>query len=63
MLMEAITISSIVGAGVLAVWFAKGRFQPEIERSLAKIEAATTTTEQETIAARTDQATRPTKSK
>jgi hypothetical protein len=56
MLMEAITISSIVGAGVVAVWFAKGRFQPEIERSLAKIEAATTTTttttEQETIAAR-----------
>jgi hypothetical protein len=57
MLMEAITISSIVGASALAVWFAKGRFQPEIERSLAKIEAATTTTtttttEQETIAAR-----------
>jgi hypothetical protein len=55
MLMEAITISSIVGASALAVWFAKGRFQPEIERSLAKIEAATTTTtttEQETISAR-----------
>lgn len=52
MIMEAITISSIVGASALAVWFAKGRFQPEIERSLAKIEAATTTTEQETIAAR-----------
>jgi hypothetical protein len=52
MITEAITISSIVGASALAVWFAKGRFQPEIERSLAKIEAATTTTEQETIAAR-----------
>jgi hypothetical protein len=55
MLMEAITISSIMGASALAVWFAKGRFQPEIERSLTKIEAATTTTtttEQETIAAR-----------
>ena len=57
MLMEAITISSIMGTSALAVWFAKGRFQPEIERSLAKIEAATTTTtttttEQETIAAR-----------
>lgn len=53
MIMEAITISSIVGASALAVWFAKARFQPEIERSLAKIEAATTTTtEQETIAAR-----------
>lgn len=51
MLMEAITISSIVGASSLAVWFAKARFQPEIERSLAKIEA-TTTTKQETIAAR-----------
>lgn len=56
MIMEAITISSIMGASALAVWFAKGRFQPEIERSLAKIEAATTTTttttKQETIAAR-----------
>lgn len=53
MIMEAITISSIVGASALAVWFAKARFQPEIERSLAKIETATTaTTEQETVAAR-----------
>jgi hypothetical protein len=53
MLMEAITISSIVGASAFAVWFAKARFQPEIERSLAKIEAATTaTTEQKTIATR-----------
>jgi hypothetical protein len=40
MLMEAITISSILGASAFAVWFAKTRFQPEIERSLAKIEAA-----------------------
>jgi hypothetical protein len=56
MLMDAITISSIVGARALEVWFSIARFQPEIERSLAKIEAATTptitTTEQETIAAR-----------
>jgi len=53
MLMEAITISSITGASAFAVWFAKSRFQPEIERSLAKIDAATTaTTEQKTIAAR-----------
>ena len=40
MLMEAITISSILGASAFAVWFAKARFQPEIERSLTKIEAA-----------------------
>jgi lipocalin len=52
MLIEAITISSIVGANALVVWFAIARFQPEIERSLAKVEAATATTEQETIAAR-----------
>jgi hypothetical protein len=53
MLMEAITISSIAGASAFAVWLAKAKFQPEIERSIAKIEAATTaTTEQKTIAAR-----------
>lgn len=40
MLMEAITISSILGASAFAVWFAKTRFQPEIERSMTKIEAA-----------------------
>jgi hypothetical protein len=40
MLMEAITISSILGASAFAVWFAKSRFQPEIEKSLTKIEAA-----------------------
>ena len=40
MLMEAITISSILGASAFAIWFAKTRFQPEIERSLTKIEAA-----------------------
>jgi hypothetical protein len=40
MLIEAITISSIMGASAFAVWFAKARFQPEIERSLTKIEAA-----------------------
>ena len=41
MLMEAITISSIIGASAFAVWFVKARFQPEIERNLTKIEAAT----------------------
>jgi hypothetical protein len=40
MLMEAITISSILGASALAVWFVRSRFQPEIGRSLTKIEAA-----------------------
>lgn len=40
MLMEAITISSILGASAFAVWFVKARFQPEIERSLTKIEPA-----------------------
>ena len=39
MLMEAITISTILGASAFAVWFIKARFQPEIEKSLTKIEA------------------------
>ncbi|HEX6252587.1 MAG TPA: hypothetical protein VFZ55_00055 [Nitrososphaera sp.] len=47
--MEAITISSIVGASAFAVWFAKARFQPEIERSLTRIEAAAP--EKETVVA------------
>jgi hypothetical protein len=41
MLVEAITISAILGGSALAVWFAKSRFQPEIERSLITIETAT----------------------
>ena len=49
MLMEAITISSILGASAFAVWFAKTRFQPEIERSLTKIEAAAVAAKEETI--------------
>jgi hypothetical protein len=52
MLMEAITIGSIIGASALAVWFAKASFQPEIERSLTKIEAAAP--EEETIVAKQD---------
>jgi hypothetical protein len=52
MLMEAITIGSIIGASAFAVWFAKARFQSEIERSLAKIEAAAP--EEETIVAKQD---------
>ena len=52
MLMEAITISSILVASLFAVWFVKARFQPEIERSLTKIEAAAP--EEETIVAKQD---------
>jgi hypothetical protein len=48
MLMEAITISSILGASAFAVWFIKARFQPEIEKSLTKIEA-TVAAKEETI--------------
>jgi hypothetical protein len=40
MLVEAITISAILGGSALAVWCAKSRFQPEIERSLITIETA-----------------------
>ena len=50
MLMEAITISSIVGVSAFAVWFAKAKFQPEIERNLTKIEAAVS--EKETVVAK-----------
>ena len=46
MLMEAITISAILGASAFAVWFVKARFQPEIERSLTKIEAAVSAKEE-----------------
>ena len=46
MLMEAITISSILGARAFAVWFVKARFQPEIERSLTKIEPAVSAKEE-----------------
>lgn len=49
MLMEAITISSILGASAFAVWFVKARFQPEIERSLTNIEPAVAAAKEETI--------------
>jgi hypothetical protein len=39
MIAEAITISAVLGACTAATWFMKTRFQPEIERSLARIEA------------------------
>jgi hypothetical protein len=50
MFIEAITISAILGGSAFAVWFAKSRFQPEIERSLTRIEAAAQ--EKETIVAK-----------
>jgi hypothetical protein len=39
MINEAITIAAILGGCAAAALFAKSRFHPEIERSLAKIEA------------------------
>jgi hypothetical protein len=39
MITEAITISIILGGCATAAWFAKTKFQPEIDRSLTKIEA------------------------
>ena len=38
MITEAITIAAILGGCAAAAWFAKTKFQPEIERNLAKIE-------------------------
>jgi len=40
MFTEAITIGVILGGSACAVWFAKSRFQPGIERNLSRIEAA-----------------------
>ena len=39
MIGEAITIAAILGGCAAAVWYAKSKFQPEIEHNLAKIEA------------------------
>ncbi len=39
MIAEAVTISVILGGCAAAAWFAKTKFQPEIENSLARIEA------------------------
>lgn len=39
MITEAITIGVILGGCAAAALFAKSKFQPEIERSLAKIES------------------------
>ena len=50
MLIEAITIGVILGGSAFAVWFAKSRFQPEIERNLSRIEAVAQ--KEETIVAK-----------
>jgi hypothetical protein len=39
MIIEAVTIGVILGGCAAAAWFAKTRLQPEIDRSLGKIEA------------------------
>lgn len=39
MIVEAVTIGAILAACAAAAWFAKTKFQPEIERNLARIEA------------------------
>lgn len=39
MITEAVTISIILGGCAAAAWFAKTKFQPEIEKNLARIEA------------------------
>lgn len=39
MLEEAITIAAIIGGSAAAVWYAKKKFQPEIERNLEKLES------------------------
>lgn len=41
MLEEAITIVGIIGGCAAAVWYAKSKFQPGIERRLERIENAT----------------------
>ena len=38
MIEEAITIIAIIGGSAAAVWYAKSKFQPGIERDLARIE-------------------------
>lgn len=39
MISEAVTIVAILGGCAAAAWFAKTKFQPEIEKNLARIEA------------------------
>ncbi|MEM2141082.1 hypothetical protein [Nitrososphaera sp.] len=39
MLEEAITIAIIIGGSATAVWYAKKKFQPEIESSLDRLES------------------------
>ena len=37
---EAITIVAIIGGSAAAAWYAKKKFQPEIESNLSKIESS-----------------------
>ena len=39
MITEAITIGAILGASGAAAWLAKVKYQPEIERNLAMVDA------------------------
>jgi hypothetical protein len=39
MITEAITIGAILGVSGAVAWLAKVKFQPEIERNLARIES------------------------
>ncbi|AIC15727.1 hypothetical protein [Nitrososphaera viennensis] len=41
MLEEAITVAAIIGGSAAAVWYAKNKFQPGIERDLERIESTT----------------------
>jgi hypothetical protein len=38
MITEAITIGVIIGGCAAAVWYAKKKFQPEIEQNLKRLE-------------------------
>ncbi|MEO9362632.1 MAG: hypothetical protein ABI348_01910 [Nitrososphaera sp.] len=38
---EAVTIVAIIGGSAAAVWYAKSKFQPGIERDLDRIESTT----------------------
>jgi len=40
MITEAVTIGVILGGSAVAAWLAKNKFQPEIDRSLARTEEA-----------------------
>ena len=45
MIGEAITIAFLIGGCAAAAWYAKNKFQPEIERNLARLEKSETVEE------------------